>query len=63
MLTELLRAQVQAVKSAEETAKMNETELQELDKTIKNIEAARPFEECTVVGARRHIQSFQLAAS
>lgn len=41
-------SQAQAVKAAEETAKAVETELKDLAATLKNIESARPFEECTV---------------
>jgi F-type H+-transporting ATPase subunit d len=39
----------QAVKSAEETKGRVDMELQDLDKTLKNIEEARPFEDLTVV--------------
>lgn len=41
--------QAQAVKSAEETAGKVEEELKALQKTLKNIEEARPFEDLTVV--------------
>ncbi|KAF2083201.1 ATP synthase D chain, mitochondrial [Saccharata proteae CBS 121410] len=40
--------EAQAVKSAEETKGMVETELRELEKTLKNIEEARPFDQLTV---------------
>lgn len=40
--------QVQAVKSAEETSKAVDSELNDLATTLKNIESARPFDECTV---------------
>lgn len=39
--------QVQAVRSAEETSRLVESELKDLAATLKNIETARPFEECT----------------
>jgi len=39
----------QALKSAEETKGVVDRELKELDKTLKNIEEARPFEQLTVV--------------
>ena len=39
----------QAVKSAEETKAKVDEELQDLEKTLKNIESARPFDELTVV--------------
>lgn len=41
--------EAQAVKSAEETKGAVDAELRELDKTLKNIEEARPFEDLTVV--------------
>jgi len=41
--------EAQAVKNAEETAGLVATELQDLEKTLKNIESARPFDELTVV--------------
>lgn len=41
--------EAQAVKSAEETSKVVESELKDLDKTLRNIEEARPFEDLTVV--------------
>ncbi len=41
--------EAQAVKSAEETKGRVDAELKELDKTLKNIETARPFEDLTVV--------------
>lgn len=41
--------EVQAVKSAEETKGRVDGELRELEKTLKNIETARPFEDLTVV--------------
>lgn len=41
--------EVQAVKNAEETKRNVDMELQDLDKTLKNIEEARPFEDLTVV--------------
>ncbi|KAI9711470.1 MAG: ATP synthase d subunit [Bogoriella megaspora] len=40
--------ETQAVKSAEETKGLVEAELRDLDKTLKNIEEARPFEDLTV---------------
>jgi hypothetical protein len=39
----------QAVKSAEETKSVVDKELKDLEKTLKNIEDARPFEDLTVV--------------
>ena len=39
-----------AVKSAEETKGLVEKELGELEKTLGNIQGARPFEDLTVVG-------------
>lgn len=39
----------QAVKSAEETKGKVDGELRDLEKTLKNIEEARPFEDLTVV--------------
>lgn len=41
--------EAQAVKSAEETKGKVDAELQDLEKTLKNIETARPFEDLTVV--------------
>lgn len=41
--------EVQAVKSAEETKARVDGELRELEKTLNNIETARPFEDLTVV--------------
>lgn len=41
--------EAQAVKSAEETRVKVEMELKNLDKTLENIETARPFEDLTVV--------------
>lgn len=41
--------EVQAVKSAEETKARVDGELRELEKTLKNIETARPFEDLTCV--------------
>lgn len=41
--------EAQAVKSAEETKSKVDAELQDLEKTLKNIESARPFDELTVV--------------
>lgn len=42
--------EAQAIKSAEETKGKVDAELADLDKTLKNIETARPFEDLTVVG-------------
>jgi F-type H+-transporting ATPase subunit d len=39
----------QAIKNAEETKGRVDMELKDLDKTLKNIEEARPFEDLTVV--------------
>lgn len=41
--------EAQAVKSAEETKGVVDRELKELEKTLKNIEEARPFSDLTVV--------------
>jgi F-type H+-transporting ATPase subunit d len=41
--------EAQAVKNAEETKGRVDLELKDLEKTLKNIEEARPFEELTVV--------------
>jgi predicted nucleic acid-binding Zn-ribbon protein len=41
--------EAQAVKSAQETKSVVDQELKDLDKTLKNIEEARPFEDLTVV--------------
>ena len=44
--------EAQAVKSAEETKGKVDMELADLEKTLKNIESARPFEDLTVVCTR-----------
>jgi hypothetical protein len=41
--------EAQAVQSAEETKAVVDQELKDLDKTLKNIEEARPFDQLTVV--------------
>lgn len=41
--------EAQAVKSAEETKGKVDGELKDLERTLKNIESARPFEDLTVV--------------
>lgn len=41
--------EAQAVKNAEETKGRVDLELKDLEKTLKNIEEARPFEDLTVV--------------
>ena len=41
--------EAQAVKDAEETKGVVDRELKDLEKTLRNIEEARPFEELTVV--------------
>jgi F-type H+-transporting ATPase subunit d len=41
--------EMQAVKNAEETKGKVDLELKDLDRTLKNIEEARPFEDLTVV--------------
>lgn len=43
--------EAQAVKNAQETKGMVDKELGDLEKTLKNIEEARPFEDLTVVCA------------
>ena len=40
---------MQAVKNAQETKGLVDKELGDLEKTLKNIEEARPFEDLTVV--------------
>ncbi|KAI1140702.1 ATP synthase subunit D [Hypoxylon sp. FL0543] len=40
--------EVEAVKNAQDTKQKVDLELQDLEKTLKNIETARPFEELTV---------------
>lgn len=47
--------EAQAVKSAEETKSRVDAELTDLEKTLKNIETARPFEDLTVVRTGRAI--------
>jgi DNA repair exonuclease SbcCD ATPase subunit len=42
--------EVEAVKNAEATKEKVNLQLQDLEKTLKNIETARPFEDLTVVG-------------
>lgn len=44
--------EAQAVKSAEETKGKVDAELKDLEKTLTNIESARPFDELTVVRPR-----------
>jgi F-type H+-transporting ATPase subunit d len=46
--------EAQAVKNAEETKGRVDLELKDLEKTLKNIEEARPFDELTVVCIRGH---------
>ena len=41
--------ETEAVKNAQETKGLVDKELQDLEKTLKNIEEARPFEDLTVV--------------
>ena len=48
----------QAVKSAEETKGKVDEELKDLEKTLKNIETARPFDELTVVRVFPFLRSF-----
>lgn len=45
--------EAQAVKSAEETKGKVDAELKDLEKTLTNIESARPFDELTVVCLRQ----------
>ena len=45
--------EVQAVKSAEETKSRVDGELKDLERTLTNIETARPFEDLTVVRNHR----------
>jgi hypothetical protein len=44
--------EAQAVKNAQETKGLVDKELVDLEKTLKNIETARPFEDLTVVSRR-----------
>ena len=44
------------MKSAEETKGKVDAELKDLEKTLKNIETARPFEDLTVVCIWRHAE-------
>jgi len=46
--------EAQAVKAAEETKGKVDEELKDLEKTLKNIETARPFEDLTVVRIGQH---------
>jgi F-type H+-transporting ATPase subunit d len=46
--------EAQAVKNAEETKGRVDLELKDLEKTLKNIEEARPFEDLTVVCIARY---------
>lgn len=46
--------EAQAVKNAEETKGKVEAELRSLEKTLENIETARPFEDLTVVCIHRY---------
>ena len=49
--------EAQAVKSAEETKGKVDAELADLEKTLTNIETARPFEDLTVVCLRKVLSS------
>jgi len=52
--------EAQAIKNAEETKGRVDLELKDLEKTLKNIEEARPFEDLTVVciaGLMAHVES------
>jgi F-type H+-transporting ATPase subunit d len=49
--------EAQAVKSAEETKGKVDLELKDLEKTLKNIEEARPFDELTVVCITRSMDA------
>jgi predicted transcriptional regulator len=53
--------EAQAVQSAEETAAVVDRELKDLDKTLKNIEDARPFDQLTVV-CFDHIHAIELGS-
>ena len=48
--------EAQALKSAEETKSVVDKELGDLEKTLKNIEDARPFADLTVVRIWRMLQ-------
>jgi hypothetical protein len=48
--------EAQALKNAEETKGRVDLELKDLEKTLKNIEEARPFEDLTVVCIAKMIQ-------
>ena len=54
--------EAQAVKSAEETKGKVDAELKDLEKTLKNIETARPFEDLTVVRIRMREEKLQMGA-
>ena len=47
------------MKSAEETKGKVDAELKDLEKTLKNIETARPFEDLTVVCVRLFRRRFR----
>lgn len=50
----------QAIKNAEETKGRVDMELQDLEKTLKNIEEARPFEDLTVVRSQlKHVLEYK----
>ena len=48
--------EVEAVRNAEATKQKVDLELKDLDKTLKNIETARPFEDLTVVRFEKFTQ-------
>lgn len=48
--------ETQAIKNAEETKGKVDLELKDLEKTLKNIETARPFDELTVVCVKRVLE-------
>lgn len=52
--------EAQAVKSAEETKGKVDTELKDLEKTLQNIESARPFEDLTTVCSREEMDGIHL---
>lgn len=55
--------EVEAVRNAEATKEKVDLELKDLEKTLMNIEQARPFEDLTVVcyGLPNHLDRFEMA--
>lgn len=55
--------ETQAVKGAEETKAVVDQELKDLEKTLRNIEEARPFEDLTVVCGGADVDGFGMMAN